>query len=100
MYLANPFTASTGALNRLGMIGLSTSATTAMWISVAVIPTSVAFGFPPPLDCAPAVTAVAVSVPTATTRVTASATQRDRFMFPPWKDEPDAMHRALDTTSI
>ena len=49
-----PCTASGDALNRLGTIGLSTSARTAMWISSAVIPTSVALGFSL-LDCAPAV---------------------------------------------
>ena len=41
-------------LNRFGANGLSTSAITAMWISLSVIPTSVAFGFSSP-DCATAV---------------------------------------------
>src|SRR2546430_16936065 len=85
MYLAKPSTASLSALKRLGTIGLSTSAITAMWISLAVIPTSVALGFSL-LDCAPAGMGVAASVLTDTTKTATSATQRARFIVPPWKD--------------
>ena len=46
-YLAPAFTPSTMPWNRPGTNGLSTSASTAMWISVALTPTSVAFGFSP-----------------------------------------------------
>ena len=61
-------------------MALSTSATTAMWISVGVMPTSVAFGFSPLLDCA---LAVADTVPHAhDMTVTQSATQRNRFRLP------------------
>jgi hypothetical protein len=80
---AAPSTASFEPLNRFGTIGLSTSAMTATWISVAVIPTSVALGASFPLVCAPADTAVAESVLTATVRTAPSANQRTRFMFSP-----------------
>ncbi len=43
-YFAAPFTPSTAPLNSPGANGLSTSAITAMWISVAVTPISVALG--------------------------------------------------------
>jgi hypothetical protein len=63
----------------LGTIGLSTSAMTAMWISVAVMPTSVAFGFSLPVDWAPAVADI---TDTPNTTATPSATHRNRFMLP------------------
>jgi hypothetical protein len=63
------------------------------------MPTSVAVGLSL-LDAAPAEMVVAASALTDTTRVTASATQRDRFIFPPWKDEPGRTHQALDTRPI
>ena len=45
MYFANPWTALRAPMKTLGMIGVSTSAITAMWISVGVTPTSLADGF-------------------------------------------------------
>src|SRR6476659_2949496 len=51
MYFAAPFTPSTAPLNSPGASGLSTSAITAMWISLAVTPISVALGVSL-LDCA------------------------------------------------
>ena len=51
-YLAAARTPSTAPLKSPGASGVSTSASTAMWISVALMPTSVAFGFSL-LDCAP-----------------------------------------------
>jgi hypothetical protein len=80
MYLATPFTPSTEALNKPGANELSTSAITAMWISVGVIPTSVALGFSLLVDCAPAT----ADVPTnATATAAPSATQRTFFIaFP------------------
>jgi hypothetical protein len=57
------------------------------------MPTSVAVGVL--FDAAPAEIVVAASALTDTTRVTASATQRDRFIFPPWKDEPGWTTRYL-----
>ena len=66
--------------NRPGTNGLSTSASTAMWISVAETPTSVAFGFSL-LDCACAGTAYVIA--TATTSPTTTSNVRNFFMFPP-----------------
>ena len=48
-YFATPFTPSTEPWNRSGASALSTSATTAMWNSVAVMPTSVARRLLPPV---------------------------------------------------
>ena len=72
-----PSTASFAPLNRFGTIGLSTSASTAMWISSAVIPTSVAFGFSSP-DCAPA---VVLTVAMDTTIAAHSAAPTRRFIL-------------------
>ena len=58
MYFAQPCIPSTDALKRFGASGLSTSAITATWISLSVIPMSVAFGFSVDDDCAPAANAV------------------------------------------
>src|SRR3954453_11585493 len=78
MNLAKPFTASGDALKRFGTIVLSTSAITAMWISLSVIPTSVALGFSS-LDWAPAVVLTPAS-PATITRAATSAATRGRLI--------------------
>src|SRR3954451_4527219 len=80
MNFAQPCIPSTAALNRFGANGLSTSAITATWISFAVTPTSVASGFSPLLDCAPA---VALSRDTPSVATTQIANQRANFTVPP-----------------
>ena len=57
---------------------LSTSATTAMWISLAVMPTSVALGVSLP-DCA---LAVVLNPATPATIATHNAAPQMRFMLP------------------
>src|SRR5437588_8038712 len=82
MYFANPFTPSTEAWNSPGAKGLSTSAITAMWISVAVMPTSVAAGFSLPVEGAPA--AMFIVPADITTNAAHSATHRAFVIaFPP-----------------
>src|SRR5215218_5206650 len=101
-------TASFEPLNRFGTIVLSTSARTAMWISLSVIPTSVAVGFSSLEDWAPAESAVAPSAPTQITRTAKSASPRGRLIeFPPFETDPSRQsdgpsgfggeHRTADT---
>ena len=71
---AQAFMASTDALNTPGASELSTSAITATWISVAVMPTSSALGFE---LWAPADTVPTVARPT-TAMTTASVADRTR----------------------
>ena len=71
------FTASAPALNRPGTIGLSTSAITAMRISVSVMPTSSAFTF----CCAPAGTR-ATPIKVATTTMAAGTARAIRMWSP------------------
>src|ERR1700750_2168505 len=89
MYFAQPFIPSTAAMNRFGASGLSTSAMTATWISLSVIPTSVAFGFSLDDDCAPA---VAPSADTPTAPTTPIANQRMNFTSPPTEASVTALY--------
>src|SRR5262249_20312626 len=75
--LAQAFIASTDFWNRPGCTGVSTSAMTATWISLGVMPTSSAFG----AACAPAPTIVEPSSATTTASVTSRG--RESRMFPP-----------------
>src|SRR6478735_2910830 len=70
MYFAAPFTPSAAPLNRPGARALSTSASTAMWISLAVTPISVALGFSLD-DCA-----TAGATPTMATPIAHAPTSR------------------------
>ena len=72
-YLAQPFTPSTMPWSTPGTIELSTSATTATLMVVAVIPTSLAVGFE--LDCAPAGAPASMAV--ASTMATTIPTLND-----------------------
>ncbi len=77
---AAPLTPSTEPWKIPGTIGLSTSAITAMWISVAVTPTSVAVGFSVAADADVAATvpaaAIATDKPTMKVRVVLSMSSR------------------------
>src|SRR4051794_27830751 len=85
MYLAAPFTASTADWNRPGANGLSTSATTAMRISVGVTPTSVALLAS---LCAPALTVPTVASPAEMTSAHAQNATLSRFTGPPLEFGP------------
>ena len=76
-------------MNRFGANGLSTSAITATWISLSVIPMSVAFGFSPPPDCAPA---LAPSTETPSVTTTQIANQRVNFTVPPTEVSVTALY--------
>ncbi len=89
MYFAQPCIPSTAALNRFGANGLSTSAITATWISLSVIPTSVAFGFSPDDDCAPA---AVPSTDTPSVTTTQIANQRVNFTVPPTEASVTALY--------
>ncbi len=89
-YLAQPFTPSTEPWNTPGASGVSTSATTAIRISLSVTPISVAVGLSPPELCATAAAAVAVM---ASTTVATSAIQRVCFTRSPLGSVTDAAWR-------
>src|SRR6476660_2765077 len=72
MYFAAPLTPSAAPLNKPGARALSTSARTAMWISFAVTPISVAFGVSLD-DCA-----TAGAIPSIATAVAHTPTSRIR----------------------
>ena len=76
MYFANPSTASFEPRKMFGAIGVSTSATIAIWISLSVTPTSVAFGFSVLLLWPEAGPAVSASDTPTVAKTAASATQR------------------------
>ncbi len=81
-YFAQPFTPSTEPWKMPGASGVSTSATTAIRISLSVTPTSVAVGFSPLELCANETALVAVM---ASTTVATSANQRVCFTCSPRK---------------
>src|SRR6478609_4793724 len=86
MYFAAPFTPSAAPLNRPGARALSTSASTAMWISLAVTPISVALGFSLD-DCA-----TAGATPTMATPIAHAPTSRIPTL-PNIRDSPSPRRR-------